>query len=175
MRIKRNISTIPGSTKKSGRLLSPRVSLVETVLLWRSKNAATGRRPHFLVLVAQSLAHPVQRPHASLVTPPNKLTPASPFHNMFHGLTGVEPGASHKDWECSCGFTGVPALELPTHKERIKKNGYHQQRPHGHTPNRRGRSSRSIPQLPSRLYHERIGREHTTLRYPSIKQSPHRA
>lgn len=89
--------------------------------MWRSKNAATGRRPHFLVLVAQRLAHPVQRPHASLVTPPNKLTPASPFHNMFHGLTGVEPGASHKDWECSCGFTGVPALELPTHKERIKK------------------------------------------------------
>ena len=121
MRIKRNISTIPGSTKKSGRLLSPRVSLVETVLLWRSKNAATCRRPHFLVLVAQRLAHPVQRPHASLVTPPNKLTPASPFHNMFHGLTGVEPGASHKDWECSCGVTGVPALELPTHKERIKK------------------------------------------------------
>lgn len=73
-------------------------------------------------------------------------------------------------WVYGCACPG-----LPTHKERIKKNGYHQQRPHGHTPNRRGRSSRSIPQLPSRLYHERIGLEHTTLRYPSIKQSPHRA
>lgn len=170
MRIKRNISTIPGSTKKSGRLLSPRVSLVETVLLWRSKNAATGRRPHFLVLVAQRLAHPVQRPHATQQAHPCQPIPQHVPRADRSRAWSVAQGLGVFLWVYGCACPGTTNTQ-----GKDKKNGYHQQRPHGHTPNRRGRSSRSIPQLPSRLYHERIGREHTTLRYPSIKQSPHRA